>query len=144
MVVANSLLFSFARSITLTAHDLTNSRSPARQGFGALASHDVNCEALQVDQILWLTRFTMIRQRATRAALALPLATARGRPEFLNLKPIILTGVGIQPTTDQGQSVYALLSLPKAPGIQARVANPGEGRAPSQAPTTPMCTRLTS
>ena len=34
-------------------------------------------------------------------------------PEFLNLKPVILTGVGIQPTTAQGQSVYTLLSLPK-------------------------------
>lgn len=35
-------------------------------------------------------------------------------PEFLNLKPVILTGVGIQPTTAQGQYlVYALLSLPK-------------------------------
>ena len=34
-------------------------------------------------------------------------------PEFLNLKPVILTGVGIQPTTAQGQLVYALPSLPK-------------------------------
>ena len=34
-------------------------------------------------------------------------------PEFLNRKPIILTGVGIQPTTDQGKTVHALLSLRK-------------------------------
>jgi hypothetical protein len=32
-------------------------------------------------------------------------------PEFLNQKPIILTGVGIQPTTDQGRTVNALPSL---------------------------------
>jgi len=32
-------------------------------------------------------------------------------PEFLNQKPIILTGVGIQPTTEQGRTVNALPSL---------------------------------
>ena len=34
-------------------------------------------------------------------------------PEFLNHEPVILTGVGIQPTTGQGKAVYALPSLGK-------------------------------
>ena len=56
-------------------------------------------------------------------------------PEFLNLKPVILTGVGIQPTTAQGQSVYALLSLPKpcrphGPGLHRRARQPCIPKAP--------------
>ena len=41
--------------------------------------------------------------------------------EFLNHKPVILTGVGIQPTTDQGQSVYTLLAVPTDPARTGRV-----------------------
>ena len=41
-------------------------------------------------------------------------------PEFLNHEPIILTGVGIQPTTHQGRTVYTLLSL-RNPTVQTGV-----------------------
>ena len=49
-------------------------------------------------------------------------------PEFLNHEPIILTGVGIQPTTPQGRTVYTLLSL-RNPTVQTGVLARASARA---------------